>query len=113
MDVFNKKLVETFFGYWPKFCDAKLSKFSFDAELRLIKISLHYDDNDSQLTGEVTMAFRGCSFVELSELRIENVIDVLSIEPLGDGFNVCIEGCFGINGVVKCQFIEVEKVDKI
>ena len=97
------KVIEHF-GYWPEFCDAKIKSFSNDSGL--INMSIHYIDSDQSKSATIDLRFSDVSQVELSELKSENVIDLLKISG-SEPYEVIVEPCYGIGGSFTCSSIEV------
>jgi len=97
------KVIEHF-GYWPEFCDAKIKSFSNDSGV--INITIDYIDSDQSKSALIDLKFSDVSQVELSELKSENVIDLLKISG-NEPYEVVIEPCYGLGGAFKCSTIEV------
>jgi hypothetical protein len=100
--------VESYFGYWPLFCDGKIKSLAY-VQPGTIALAISYVDVEKQKAAEVTLAFLGVTNIELSELRSENVIDALRI-PQELPAQVTIEACYGLEGSFKCSAIEVSSV---
>lgn len=100
--------VESYFGYWPLFCDAKITNFSF-AQPGTITLVIAYIDAEKHRGAEVSLKFSGVTEVELSELLTENVIDALRI-PEELPAQVTLEACYGLEGTFSCAAIEVLSV---
>ena len=112
--VVNKESVESFFGYWPKFCDATINKLVVDCHASILKLSLYYIDSDKNRMAEVGLLFSGIEDVELNELREHNVLDELVINSVAcpdEGYKVEIEACCGMSGSLSCNSIEVEYIN--
>lgn len=60
--------VESYFGYWPEFCDGKIKSLTY-AQPGTITLEISYEDAEKQKGAEVTLTFSGVTDVELSELR--------------------------------------------
>lgn len=102
--------VESYFGYWPLFCDGKIKSIAF-VQPGTITLVIFYIDADKQKGAEVTLTFSGVTDLELSELNSENVIDALHIsEELP--IQVMLEACYGLAGRFKCAAAEVSYVLK-
>lgn len=97
--------IESYFGYWPLFCDAKIINFSL-AEYGVLILALRYSDADKNISAEINIKFSEVSQMELSELRTENVIDELRIPEKLPG-QVVLEACFGVHGKFICSAVEV------
>ena len=100
--------VESYFGYWPLFCDGKIKSFAY-VQPGTIALAISYVDIQKQKAAEVTLTFLGVTNIELSELRSENVIDALRF-PQELPALVTIEACYGLEGSFKCSAIEVSSL---
>jgi hypothetical protein len=100
--------VESYFGYWPLFCDGKIKSLAY-VQSGTITLAISYVDAGKQKEAEVTLTFSGVTDIELSELRSENVIDVLHI-PQELPVQVTIDACYGLVGSFKCSAVEVSLV---
>ena len=100
--------VESYFGYWPLFCDGKIKSFAF-ARTGTIALVITYIDAKKQRGAEVNLMFFDVTEVELSELRSENVIDALRI-PEEFPATVTLEACYGLEGSFRCAAAEVLSV---
>ena len=101
----NAEKVLSYFGYWPKFCDAKIESFSY-SKAGTIDLCVFYIDSNLAKSADVNLRFNGISEVALNNLFSENVIDEISFEGTGP-FTVTIEGCYGLEGSFKSKSIEV------
>ena len=104
----NAEKVESYFGYWPLFCDAKISNFAF-SQPGTITLVIAYLDADKNRGAEVSLVFSGVTEVALSELRSENVIDALRISEELQAL-VTLEACYGLDGSFRCTAVEVTSV---
>jgi hypothetical protein len=100
--------VESYFGYWPLFCDGKITNLAF-AQPGTITLVVAYIDSERHRGAEVSLKFSGVTEVELSELRSENVIDALRI-PEELPAQVTLEACYGLAGSFRCAAVEVSSV---
>ena len=100
--------VESFFGYWPEFADAKVSLFAFESS-GTIRLDISYIDAELNKAAIVSLQFTGVRNVALTELMSENVIDRLAIS-MGTPMQVALEACFGLGGSFSCMGVEVLKV---
>jgi len=97
--------VESYFGYWPLFCDGKINSLAY-VQPGTITLAISYVDVEKRKAAEVTLTFLGVTDIELSELRSENVIDALHI-PQELPAQVTIEACYGLAGSFKCSAVQV------
>jgi hypothetical protein len=100
--------VESYFGYWPLFCDSKIKSLTF-TQPGTITLDISYEDAEKQKGAEVTLTFSGVTDIALSELRSENVIDALRIPTDLPGL-VTLEACYGLAGSFQCAAVEVSRV---
>lgn len=100
--------VESYFGYWPLFCDGKIKSLTY-IQPSVITLAISYVDAEKQKAAEVTLTFSRVTDVGLSDLRSENVIDALRI-PEAFPAQVTLEACYGLAGSFKCVAVEVSCV---
>jgi hypothetical protein len=105
--------VEEYFGYWPKFCDARINKFLVDINSKVIESSVYYIDSDLGKEGEISFVFSDVSNVQICDLLDENIVDEISIIKVQKKYNVKILACYGLRGVFSCNSINVKLKDKI
>lgn len=106
--IFHAELVESIFGYWPGFADGKVQLFSFE-RTGVVLLSIHYIDSQLSKAATINLRFAGVTELDLSELRSENIVDVLSISSESPAL-VTIEGCYGLCGTFRCTSAEVTSV---
>ncbi len=99
------EIVESYFGYWPQFCDAKITFMLYEAHSSLI-LGLSYIDSDQRKVADIRLKFSGVSDVELTDFCSENVLDALRISPESPT-TVRLEACYGLNGQFICIEVEV------
>jgi hypothetical protein len=114
----SKKVVD-FFGYWPKFCDAKIITFVFDKtkeSIFSIRLRINYIDADQKKGALIEILFNKVSKLEINSIFNENVLDELVIdkdEGSDSSYGVELIGCYGANGIFVCKEIEVVAMNKI
>ena len=109
MNISNIELVETYFGYWPEFSDAKINCLKIHFQTQILTLSLHYIDSDKNKEADIIFAFYGVNKIELNELLEQNILDQLLIENTTDGnFLISIKACYGVVGSLNCNKIEVD-----
>jgi Immunity protein 50 len=96
----NSEPIISHFGYWPNFCDGKIEHISFDQQ-GVIELFINYVDSDQNKKANIGLRFSGVTDVELSELRLENIIDQLTITGVAP-FVVSIDGTYGLCGNFNC-----------
>jgi hypothetical protein len=72
------ELVQSYFGYWPEFCDAKITSIVYEAHSSLV-LGFCYIDSDLGRAADIQLKFLGVSDMELTDFASENVIDALEI----------------------------------
>lgn len=114
MDILNKESVISIFGYWPEFADAKLKKFSLEStnnNIFNIQLSIFYIDNNKNISSHIELLFSEVTELNMNEIKIENIIDNLSIKENNNAFSVTLEACYGVHGEFMCNHVEVVKVN--
>jgi hypothetical protein len=101
----NAEPVESFFGYWPLFCDGKIKRLSL-VQPGSIGLLISYMDAEKGKRAEIELTFSGVTEVELTDLRSENVLDALHISDQVPAV-VTLEACYGLAGSFKCVQAEV------
>jgi len=104
----HAEIVESYFGYWPLFCDGKIKDLTI-TQPGTITLVILYIDAEKHRDAEIGLKFSGVTDVDLSELRSENVIDTLCI-PEEFPAQVTLEACYGLAGSFKCAAVEVISV---
>ena len=103
--IHRAEIVESYFGYWPEFCDAKITSILYEAHSSLI-VGLSYIDSDRGKAADIRLEFSGVSDVELTDSLSENIIDALRISR-DSPTTVSLEACYGLNGHFTCRAVEV------
>jgi hypothetical protein len=98
-------MVESYFGYWPEFCDAKITFLLYEAHSSII-LGLSYIDSDQGKAADIRLKFSGVSDVELTDFCSENIIDALRISRESPT-TVSLEACYGLDGHFTCRAVEV------
>lgn len=113
-EIENSENVVSYFGYWPKFCDAKLTLFSFECSVVeiSIKLGVYYVDHDKGISANVIIIFDGVFDISLDNFLSENVIDSLDIEKSTscgnkESLSISLESCFGLCGSFSCDKAKV------
>jgi hypothetical protein len=97
--------VECYFGYWPEFSDGSITRFSYEDE-SVISLTICYIDTNQNKAAQVEFKFNGVSNIELSNLKSQNIIDVLCISQ-DQLVKVELEACYGLFGSFNCRSVEV------
>jgi hypothetical protein len=101
----NSESVISHFGYWPKFCDGKIERLSFEQQ-GVIELTINYIDAEQNKNAKIGLCFSGVTKIELNELHLENVIDSLTIANAAP-FIVNIDAAYGLCGNFNCNDIKV------
>jgi hypothetical protein len=114
MCIYGKDGVIAELGYWPEFCDAKITDFSFspytEQGSRLV-IMLHYIDTDKHKDVTVQITLLGVVNMNFGEFREENVIDKLILDYSSEtGAYFEIEACAGIFGSCESRSVSIKVV---
>ncbi len=102
-----------FFGYWPKFCDAKILSFVFNKtkeRICSIRLRIYYIDADQNKSALIEILFNNVSKLEINNIFTENVLDELVIDKDENSvslYKVELISCYGANGFFVCEDIEV------
>ncbi|RBP45613.1 Imm50 family immunity protein [Arenicella xantha] len=104
----DEQLVIDYFGYWPKFCDGRISEFSIKFEKRIL-ICIFYIDSDLDKRAAVELEFSEIDDVQLGEIGKQNIIDELKIN-LGSSMEVELAACVGLAGSFSCKKAKVLNV---
>ena len=104
----NQNAVIEIFGYWPQFCDARFTHFSYDSSNE-IRVTILYIDAEQSKEANIEIVFSGVDEVQLQDLLTYNYIDEVSISN-SSPHEVTIEACYGLNGSFKCSAVEVVNV---
>ena len=110
MDITNKELVVSYFGYWPIFADSKIVELYINNETNSIKMVIHYIDSDKNKKAKISLVFSGVKELELNEVRTENVLDELAIDNKESFYQITLISCFGVSGKFSCTSVAVEYV---
>ncbi|WP_370979732.1 Imm50 family immunity protein [Agaribacterium sp. ZY112] len=103
-----KKEIKELFGYWPKFCDGRITDYQNTGDN--LNLQIDYIDSDQDIRAVITITFIGITNQELSTYEPNSVVDELSITP-GSKYKVQIDSCFGLSGIFNCQSIQVNHVN--
>lgn len=102
----GQRQVEEHFGYWPKFCDAKIERFTLDLVLKKIELTLYYIDSDKAKEGRVLLVFNNVLDVKILDCLDDNIVDEILIAKMKTIYKICIVSCYGLNGGFVCDSIE-------
>jgi len=122
-------------GYWPSFHDAEVIAFSaeralpFKRDETIAHLAVHVRQYESVGEGTaqyeqilrksilVRLAFKGACDFDLSDFNHQNVINAITVSASGvsesAGLLVNIESIWGFGGSLRCQSVEVEKVEAV
>jgi hypothetical protein len=103
--------VESYFGCWPDFSDGKITCFSYE-DGTTISLAIDYIDRDKDKAAQVEIRFNGVSNIELTDVKSQNIIDVLRISH-DQPIKVELEACYGLDGSFNCCTVEVTSMSEI
>lgn len=113
-DILGKEVLVSELGYWPEFCDAKIIDLSFrpyEDSGATLSVILHYIDMDKKMDLVVRIVLVGICKMQFDGLRVENVIDRISINKQSDGeVELEIEACAGLYGVASSRNANIELI---
>jgi len=111
-----QELVELY-GYWPSFHDAEIVCLELN-RLGRSRVQVHTFATTKELDGRgyyVTDRHALVSFLleEVSSLQLrgfnhQNVISGLDLSKTADGFELHLDGCYGIEGRIACARLNIE-----
>lgn len=104
----QSEAVESIFGYWPEFADAKILLLAYERP-DIIRLDLSYIDVELEKTAVIGLRFVGVRDLYLTDLRSENVLDSLSISA-DTPMRIELEACYGLGGSFTCTGAEVTGV---
>jgi hypothetical protein len=115
LQIENSDGVISLFGYWPKFCDARLEYFSFSASKKgraCIIIELLYLDVDKSIGAEIRIVFSGVYKTDINHFFDENILDEMIIvrNVSESNYSIELQSCYGISGRFSCERIEVKEI---
>ncbi len=113
----NSSKVTSMFGYWPKFCDAKILFFSFEENEngeKRITMRLVYIDSEQSIGAKIGIVFNGVSKTNFNDLFDQNELDELVIvkSETDSNYSVELQSCYGLSGEFNCESIGVAEVIK-
>ena len=105
------------FGYWPSFHDAEV----LDLELHRAGYStvrIHTFEMTSEIdtqgffifTKHVIVEFilEGVKNLHLDDFNAQNVISGLDLKQTAEGFELVLEGCYGVEGTITADRIRIQ-----
>ncbi len=108
MKIGNDEKIIAKFGYWPKFCDAKIISLNFNFKSMEVELTIHYIDSDRDVQSIIKFHFSQVSQYNLGDIMEDNVLDELSIRKSGAGsIEVILDSCYGLNGNFLCKSAQV------
>ncbi|MCM8813407.1 MAG: immunity 50 family protein [Candidatus Omnitrophica bacterium] len=119
----NSTPVVEYFGKWPSFHDAEITKIEINREGILLKIlfylfimSKNIDSRGHYVLEKksyIEMQFSGIEELKLFDFNVQNVIAGLIIKSAAGGKKyIEIEPCYGLYGSFMCRDIEVMRIVK-
>ncbi len=122
-DIPGAQDVIAWFGYWPTFHDAEVLSISLD-RLNGCRVSVHAFEMTAEvdssghyvLAKHAVLTFRMEGFPRdesgISNTRIEffnsqNVLSSANVTRRPEGYELVLEGCYGVDGSIVCERISV------
>ena len=122
-DIPGAQDVVDWFGYWPSFHDAEVLSISFD-RLSGCRASIHAFETTSELdraghyvvTKHVVIVFfmegftsdsEGVSNTRIESFNHQNVLRGASIIRRPEGYELSLQGCYGVDGSILCERMSV------
>lgn len=126
-DIPGAKDVIAWFGYWPTFHDAEVLSISLD-RVKGCVVSVHAFERTAEvdsrghyvLAKDAIVTFRMDGFPTdesgITNTRIEcfnhqNVLSGATVNTRPWGYELVLEGCFGVEGSIACRGISVTVTD--
>ncbi|UXA51395.1 immunity 50 family protein [Xanthomonas prunicola] len=106
--ILHADIVESIFGYWPDFADAKIVSVTYERP-DSVRLTVDYIDAGAGKAAVVSLWFTGVTDLELTDLLSENVLDILGISH-GAPIVVTLEACHGLQGRFHCSAVAVTAV---
>ena len=106
--ILRSDAVESIFGYWPEFADAKVLRLAYESN-GTICLDISYIDAKQGKGAVIGLRFTEAKDVALTDLLSENVLDRLHISE-GAFMRVELEACYGLSGSFSCMGAEVTGV---
>ena len=111
--------LNAWFGYWPSFHDAEVVSIELPRS-GPARISVHTFDCTGEVNQKgqyvcqkhvvVTFLLNGVDGLELSGFNLQNVVSGVTIAKTERGYEVQLEGCYGVEGAVSANSVRVEFV---
>jgi hypothetical protein len=122
-DITGAKDVLDWFGYWPTFHDAEVVSVSLD-RVRGCSVSIHAFQTTPEVdarghyvtTKHAIVTFwlegfprnaSGISRIRIEYFNQQNVLSSASVNRLPEGYELRLEGCYGVDGSIVCERMSV------
>jgi hypothetical protein len=105
------------FGYWPSFHDAEV----LDIELHRTghsTVRIHTFETSSETNSQgffictkhviVGFILEGLKDLHLNDFNGQNVITGLDLKQIGEGYELTLEGCHGVDGTLTADRIHID-----
>jgi hypothetical protein len=115
--------VVAWFGYWPSFHDAEVLSISLD-RVTGCRVSIHAFEMTQEVdsggyyvnTKHAIVTFfmegfprdnSGISGTRIEAFNHQNVLSSASVKRLPEGYELVLEGCYGVDGSIVCERMSV------
>ena len=105
------------FGYWPSFHDAEVLEIALHRRGRST-IRIHTFEMTKQVDSRgqficdkhviVSFVFEGVTNLHLDEFNHQNVISGLLLKQTTEGYELTLEGCYGVKGEIIADHLHIE-----
>jgi hypothetical protein len=107
------------FGYWPSFHDAEVTSIEL-VRSGTSRVSVHTFGSTGEIdakrhyvcTKHVVVSFllNGISELELTDFNHQNVLACLLLTRVERGYELKLQGLFGVDGVITAESVSIELV---
>jgi Immunity protein 50 len=111
-----RSLIE-WFGYWPSFHDAEVTSIELTRS-GASRIAVHAFEPTGEVNAKgqyvlqkhviVSFVLNGVREVELTGFNHQNVLSGLELERSEQGYQLTLEGCYGVEGSVSAESVRIE-----
>lgn len=111
----GKQSLINYFGYWPKFCDAKILGIKFKTtSIKTVEvlIELRYLDANNGLGGQFKLHAMGVSEIKIDDIQLQNVIEEIEFfQQATNAILININAISGLTGSILCNSIEFSALE--
>lgn len=108
--------VVAWFGYWPTFHDAEVLSITLDRS-GTSRVAIHALGRTPELAKHAVVTFLmegfpsdqyGITNTRLDFFNGQNVLSSAYIKPMPEGYELVLEGVYGLDGSIFCKHLSVE-----